>query len=77
MLPAESDALLDEVFALCDRPEVRWRHGWRPGDTIIWENRSAVHSATLDYPQDQRRIMMRATVRGTNTLAEARSVASA
>jgi hypothetical protein len=30
-----------------------------------------VHSATLDYPLDQRRIFMRATVRGTNTLDEA------
>jgi taurine dioxygenase len=70
-LPAgESDALLDEIFAWCDRPEFQWRHTWRMGDTIVWENRSAVHSATLDYPLDQRRIFMRATVRGTNTLEE-------
>ncbi len=67
---AESDALLDEVFAWCDRPEFQWRHRWRLGDTIIWENRSAVHTATMDYPLDQRRIFMRATVRGTNTLTE-------
>ena len=67
----ESDALLDEVFAWCDRPEFQWRHRWRMGDTIIWENRSAVHSASMDYPLDQRRIFMRATVRGTNTLTEA------
>ena len=66
----ESDALLDEVFAWCDRPEFQWHHGWRLGDTIIWENRSAVHSGKLDYPLDQKRIFMRATVRGTNTLAE-------
>jgi taurine dioxygenase len=71
-MPAgESDALLDEIFAWCDRPEFQWRHSWRMGDTIVWENRSAVHSATLDYPLDQRRIFMRATVRGTNTLTEA------
>jgi taurine dioxygenase len=70
-MPAgESDALLDEIFAWCDRPEFQWRHTWRMGDTIVWENRSAVHSATLDYPLDQRRIFMRATVRGTNTLEE-------
>lgn len=67
----ESDALLDEVFAWCDRPEFQWRHRWRMGDTIVWENRSAVHSASMDYPLDQRRIFMRATVRGTNTLTEA------
>jgi taurine dioxygenase len=66
----ESDALLDELFAWCDRPEFQWHHGWRLGDTIIWENRSAVHSGKLDYPLDQKRIFMRATVRGTNTLEE-------
>lgn len=68
---ADSDALLDEIFAWCDRPEFHWHHRWRLGDTIIWENRSANHSARLDYPLDQRRIFMRATVRGTNTLEEA------
>jgi taurine dioxygenase len=70
MTAGESDALLDEIFAWCDRPEFQWRHSWRMGNTIVWENRSAVHSATLDYPLDQRRIFMRATVRGTNTLDE-------
>lgn len=69
---AESDALLDEVFDWCDRPEFQWNHSWRLGDTIIWENRAAVHSGRLDYPLDKRRIFMRATVRGTNTLTEQR-----
>jgi taurine dioxygenase len=70
-MPAdESDALLDELFAWCDRPEFQWAHRWHVGDTIIWENRSAVHSASLDYPRDQRRIFMRATVRGTDTRSE-------
>lgn len=72
MTRAESDALLDEIFAWCDQADFQWHHAWRLGDTIIWENRSAVHSGKLDYPLDQRRIFMRATVRGTNTLAEAR-----
>jgi taurine dioxygenase len=67
----ESDALLDEIFAWCDRPEFQWRHRWQVGDTIVWENRAAWHSATMDYPRDQARIFMRATVRGTDTTAEA------
>jgi len=66
----ESDALLDEIFAWCDRPEFQWAHRWLVGDTIVWENRSAVHTASLDYPRDQRRIFMRATVRGTDTQSE-------
>lgn len=67
----ESDALLDAIFAWCERPEFQWRHRWQPGDTIVWENRSAVHTATMDYPRDQQRIFMRATVRGTDTATEA------
>lgn len=63
----ESDPLLDDVFAWCSRPEFQWHHSWRPGDTIIWENRSAWHSGKLDYPLDQRRIFLRTTVRGTPT----------
>lgn len=73
----ESDALLDDVFEWCDRPEFQWAHAWRPGDTIVWENRSAVHSGSLDYPLDQRRIFMRATVRGTDTTAEKQVSAAA
>lgn len=63
----EGNALLDAVFAWCDKPEFQWRHRWRLGDTLIWENRAAVHSGTMDYPRDQRRVFMRATIRGTNT----------
>lgn len=62
----ESDALLE---ALCDCLDEagskghRWEHEWRVGDTVIWENRGGLmHTGRLDYPRDERRIMIRCTI---------------
>lgn len=63
----ESDALLDELFEWCDQEQFQWQQEWKVGDTIMWENRSAWHSASLDYPLDQLRKFYRTTVRGTPT----------
>lgn len=68
---ADSDALLDEVYEWCARPEFQWHQEWRVGDTIMWENRSAWHSGQLDYPLDQLRKFYRSTVRGTPTVERA------
>ena len=62
---AESDEILKELFDWIDRPEFRWEHEWRLGDTLMWENRGGVmHCGRLDYPRDQRRRLIRTTVRG-------------
>lgn len=70
---AESDALLDELFAWCDQERFQWQQQWKVGDTIMWENRSAWHSGNLDYPLDQLRKFYRTTVRGTPTSDRAAS----
>jgi taurine dioxygenase len=62
-LPREdSDALLEEIFEWCSREEFQWEQEWRPGDTIMWENRSAWHSGRADYPKDQLRKFLRTTI---------------
>ena len=62
---AESDAILDDLFDWIDRPDFRWEHEWRVGDTLMWENRGGVmHCGRLDYPRDERRQFIRTTVRG-------------
>lgn len=68
---AQSDALLDELFAWCEQKRFQWDQQWRVGDTIMWENRSAWHSGNLDYPLDQLRKFYRTTVRGTPTVERA------
>jgi taurine dioxygenase len=64
----DSDALLDELFEWCSQDRFQWQQVWRVADTIMWENRSAWHSGSVDYPLDQLRKFYRTTVRGTPTV---------
>ncbi len=42
---AEAQPLLDELFAHQIRPEFIYRHKWRLGDLVFWDNRSTIHLA--------------------------------
>jgi len=42
---AESDALLEELFDHCLQPERIYRHKWRTGDTVCFDNRRLMHNA--------------------------------
>jgi len=65
MDPAESDALLARLFEHATRPEFVYRHQWRVGDFLLWDNCSTQHKAVMDYRLPQRRRMERATLCGT------------
>lgn len=58
---AESDAVLAYLNAHCQHIRFVFRHRWRVGDMVLWDNRSVVHNAILDYQPHQRR-MQRASV---------------
>jgi taurine dioxygenase len=62
---AESDRLLDELVAHAIQPRFQYRHVWRPGDIVIWDNRCTMHKANADYPEGERRLMHRVIVAGT------------
>ncbi len=64
MAEAESDALLDGLFDHSEKPEFVYTHVWRKGDLIVWDNRCSSHART-DFPADQRRLLLRTTVKGT------------
>jgi taurine dioxygenase len=64
MPQGESDELLNAVFDHSERAEFVYRHVWRVGDLIVWDNRCSAH-ARDDFPSDQRRLMLRTTVKGT------------
>lgn len=57
---AESAALLNFLYAHTQQPEFIYRHVWRPGDLVIWDNRSTMHLAIQDYNED--RYLHRSTV---------------
>lgn len=42
--PAESEALLQELFSALYAPENVYRHDWRNGDLLIWDNIALQHA---------------------------------
>jgi alpha-ketoglutarate-dependent 2,4-dichlorophenoxyacetate dioxygenase len=60
----EGRALLAAVLDHVTRPEFRYRHRWREGDLVIWDNRCVLHRATPFDSGRHRRLMQRTTVSG-------------
>jgi taurine dioxygenase len=63
----ESAELLKTLWAQCTRPEYIYRHKWRVGDVVMWDNVPTQHLAICDYALPQRRYLQRTTLRGTAT----------
>jgi len=53
---SESDDLIDELKTYMIQPEGQYRHKWRKGDIVIWDNRCTYHKAAADYPPEEDRI---------------------
>jgi taurine dioxygenase len=64
MTAAESRPLLDYLYQRAIRPENVYRHHWRQGDLLIWDNRCVMHYAVYDYCDKQPRLMNRTTAAG-------------
>ena len=60
---AESQPLLDYLYAHACRNEFTCRFQWRRGSMAIWDNRATQHCALNDYPAE-RRLMHRITLEG-------------
>ena len=55
-------ALLEDLLERATRPENTYRHEWREGDVMIWDNQSAVHRATEFDTAQHQRLMQRTTI---------------
>jgi alpha-ketoglutarate-dependent 2,4-dichlorophenoxyacetate dioxygenase len=55
-------ALLNGLRDHCTDPEFVYRHKWRDGDVMIWDNRACVHRATPYDAGSERRLMQRTTI---------------
>ena len=60
----EARALRDRLCTHCTQPEFSYRHNWREGDLLMWDNIPTQHLAIFDYELPQRRYMLRTTLRG-------------
>jgi taurine dioxygenase len=59
----ESERLLDELWAHSTQDRFTYKHQWRVGDVVMWDNRCAMHRRDAFDPT-QRRIMHRTQVKG-------------
>jgi alpha-ketoglutarate-dependent taurine dioxygenase len=63
MDPVESRALLDDLLARSTVAERVYRHEWKVGDVVVWDNRGVLHRA-LPYDPNSPRDMHRTTFAG-------------
>ena len=66
---AESDELLEFLFAHQRNPDFIYQLPWRPGDLVMWDNRCSLHART-DFPGDQRRLLRRLTIEDEEPVLE-------
>jgi taurine dioxygenase len=60
---AESEALLDALWAHATHEKFTWYQQWRRGDLILWDNRAVMHRRDAFDPAT-RRIMHRTQIKG-------------
>jgi taurine dioxygenase len=58
----DSDALLDDIWAQATRESLTWRHQWRRGDLVLWDNRCTMHRRDAFDPS-ARRVMHRTQIK--------------
>lgn len=65
MAEAEALLLIAELHRHLIDPKFQYRHRWRVGDVLMWDNCTCQHLAVRDYGEGQRRLMHRVTVNGS------------
>lgn len=64
MPEGEALGLLDELLKHATQEIYQYRHRWRPGDLVMWDNRCLLHKANGDYDHSQTRYMYRVMLKG-------------
>ena len=62
----EGRALLNELMEFATQPQFVYRHKWRVGDLVIWDNRCTMHRAIPFGATDHVRDLRRTTIIDTN-----------
>jgi len=67
MAREDSQALLEQLYAHMLKPDYVYRHQWRTGDLLVWDNSRLLHRATtLDMPPGAERVMLRIQTAGAS-----------
>jgi alpha-ketoglutarate-dependent taurine dioxygenase len=65
---AAGKLLLDELLQWATQAKYCYRHQWKQGDMVIWNNPGLLHRAH-HYTQDSGRLMHRTTIMGSEAIA--------
>ena len=65
--PAQSEDLIADLTQRLIQPGAEYRHRWRAGDIVIWDNRCSYHMAAADYPPEEDRIHWRVSIKETSS----------
>ena len=57
-------ALIDDLMRHATQKKFEYRHKWRHGDWVLWDNRSVMHQANPDYDMNERRYLYRLMLKG-------------
>ena len=57
-------ALVAELMRHATQKKYEYRHKWRDGDWVLWDNRSVMHQANPDYDMSERRYLYRLMLQG-------------
>jgi taurine dioxygenase len=60
--PETGEALLQRLFAHATADAYLYRHRWRLGDLVLWDNRCTAHRAAGGYPPGEERTMYRTQI---------------
>lgn len=66
----ESNAVLDRIWVSATAEALTWRHRWRAGDLVLWDNRCVMHRRD-PFDPGSRRIMHRTQIKGETRPAAA------
>ena len=56
--------LIDYLMRHATQKKYEYRHKWRYGDWVLWDNRSVMHQANPDYDMNERRYLYRLMLKG-------------
>jgi taurine dioxygenase len=61
---SEALTLIADLMRHSTQKKYEYRHKWRRGDWVIWDNRSVMHQANPDYDMNERRYLYRLMLKG-------------
>ncbi len=70
----EAQELIDYLKDFATRPEFVYRHKWKVGDALLWDNRCTQHCATPFDDSRYRRHMQRTTLEGEEPILADKAV---